>query len=377
MEYWMSTFLRPSLALTLVAISLAACDDPNPAGIPPAATEPQSYTAPAVPANGELVRLSGTVYLAYGSALYGIPDMQTFRACSGGRDKALRDVASLPAWPRYTLPSAGSPTSRPQGRAWMFGDRPLRASNGTVYLLVGCVKSGIPNPETYSAIFNGDWSRILDVSDADLNAFPTGPVATAVPLRRAGSLVESGGTVRWTRYHGGGFGIESASIMASYCRGWDEMVSNATEYNAYPERGLLNPNSGGCLRGDEYPWRGQAGSAPYAYPYGQCTSFAAWRLNQDGIEFHNWYLNQHFSDAHTWDNAAVAAGLKVDNMPKQGDIAVWESYTAGALAAGHVAYVAGVNNDGTVLVEDYNWVANSYRAQNVSRSGLKFIHFHP
>jgi surface antigen len=366
-----------SAAVYLAVLSLAACADQNPSGIKAGDAGVARYTAPTVPADGELVRLSGTVYLTYGQKLYGIPDMQTFRACAGGRDKAVRDVASLPAWPRYTLPSAGDPARRPHGRAWMFGDRPLRASNGTVYLLVGCVKSGIPNPETYTAIFNGDWNRILDVSDTDLNALPTGPVATAVPLRRAGSLVESGGTVRWTRYHGGGFGIESASIMASYCRGWDEMVSNATEYNAYPERGLLNPNTGACQRGDEYPWRGQTGSAPYAYPYNQCTSFAAWRLNQDGIEFHNWYLGQHFSDAHTWDNAALAAGLSVNTTPRQGDIAVWEAGVAGASGYGHVAYVAGVNNDGTVLVEDYNWYAGRYNSRNVSKSGLKFIHFHP
>jgi surface antigen len=305
--------------------------------------------------------------------------MQTFRACSGGRDRAVRDVSSLPAWTRRTLPSAGSPTQRPHGRAWMFGDRPVRGSNGTVYLVVGCVKSGIPTPETYTAIFNGDWSRIVDVTDTDLNALPTGPVATAVPLRRAGSLVESGGTLRWTRYHGGGFGIESAAIMASYCRGWEEMVSSTTEYNAYPERGLLHPNSGGCIRGNDYPYAGSSmsGIDPWNFYNRQCTSFTAWRLNQDGIEFHNWYLGQHFSDAHTWDNAAVAAGLSVNTSPRQGDIAVWEPYVAGASGYGHVAYVAGVNNDGTVLVEDYNWVSGSYNTRNVSKSGLKFIHFHP
>jgi surface antigen len=257
----------------------------------------------------------------------------------------------------------------------MFGDRPLRAS-GTVYLMVGCVKSGIPNPDMYNAIFNGDWNRILDVPDADLNAFPTGPVATAVPLRRAGSLVSDGQTVRWARYHGGGFGLESPEIVASYCRGWSELVTSGTEYNAYPERGLLHPSSQNCVRGDEYPWRTQSGSAPYLYPYRQCTSFAAWRLNQDGIEFHNMYLGRHFSDAHTWDNAALAAGLSVDSNPRQGDIAVWEAYVNGTGAYGHVAYVAGVNNNGTVLIEDYNWISGQYRTTTVSQTGLKFIHFH-
>ncbi|HVG45207.1 MAG TPA: CHAP domain-containing protein [Longimicrobium sp.] len=373
----MTTPLRKRGAVLLAVAALAACTDRTSSPFEPGISAPRAYTAPLVPADGELVRLAGTVYLAYGQTLYGIQDMQTLRACSGGHDRAIRDVSSLPAWTMRTLPSAGSPTARPQGRAWMFGDRPVRRSDGTVFLLVGCVKSGIPNPETYSAIFNGDWSRIVDVSDTDLNAFPTGPVAAAVPLRRAGTLVESGGTVRWTRFHGGSFGIETAALMGSYCRGWGEMVSGATEYNAYPQTGLLNPNSGGCTRGDDYPWKTQTGSAPYAYPYRQCTSFAAFRLNQDGIEFHNQYLGQWFSDAHTWDNAALAAGLSVNTTPRKGDIAVWEAGVAGASSFGHVAYVAGVNQDGTILIEDYNWIAGQYRSQSISPAGLKFIHFHP
>lgn len=88
----------PLSALVLAALS--ACSDEGRSPTSPRAGEPSyAYTAPAVPADGEFVRQVGTttVHLSYGGVLYGVPDMQTLRACTGGRETVVREVSSLPA----------------------------------------------------------------------------------------------------------------------------------------------------------------------------------------------------------------------------------------------------------------------------------------
>lgn len=372
----MSSGLRPLAIIGLAAISLAACDDQNPAGIQSHPVDPQNYTAPAEPVDGEFIRqqFTNTVYLSYGRVLYGVPDPQTLRACTGGRDRVVREVSSLPSWPQRTLPSAGDPTRRPHGRVWMYGDRPVKTStSGTVWVVVGCVKSGIPSEAVYNTMFNGDWSRIVTVSDADLAALPTGPAAQALPLRRAGTLLESGGTVRWVTFHGGSLGLDAASTMDSHCRAWSEMFSG-TEANAYTIIGILQPGSYSCVRGNDYPY--QSASMSYADPwnfyYRNCTSFAAWRLNQDGIEFHNYYGGPRWSDASNWDDVARSLGMRVDKTAKPGAIAQWNS--------NHVAYVAAVHNDGYITIEDYNagYPTNPglYNSRRITASSVEnYIHF--
>jgi surface antigen len=322
----------------------------------------------------------------FNSTLYGVPDGQTLRACTGGRDRVVREVSSLPpTWSRRTLPSAGEPTRRPHGRDWLYGDRPVRSTTtGTVYLVVGCVKSGIPNPTVYNAIFNSDWSRIIDVSEADLVALPTGPESTGLPLRRAGTLLESGGTITWVTYHGGSLGIPDPATMDSHCRGWSEMVSSPAEWNFHSVKALLQPGSYSCIRGNDYPFANKSYGTyrqaydidPWNYWYRECTSFAAFRLNQDGIEFHNQFGGYHWSHAHTWDDAArwlqtnkPGLGVRINKTPAVGAIAQWNT--------NHVAYVAGITTRGTVILEDYNLGSNglyAWRERAVSEVE-NFIHF--
>jgi surface antigen len=367
--------------LPLALVPLYACADQGPTAVSaPAGTV--AYTAPAEPVDGEFVRQTGTntVFLSYGRVLYGVQDGQTLRACTGGREKVVREVGALPGWERRTLPSAGNPQTRPHGRAWMHGDRPVQVSGDpTVWIVVGCVKSPIASGTTYQALFGDqDWSRILIVPSADLAALPTGPQASNVPLRRAGSLMESGGTVTWVTSHGSSLGIESGAIMDSYCRPWSDLVSSAAEYTVYGIKGLLQPGpSSGCLRGNDYPYAASSTSGVDAWNYynRQCTSFSAWRLNQDGIEFHNQYRGQHFSHAHTWDDAARAAGLAVNSTPKQGAVAQWNAASWNG-NYGHVAYVAAVHNDGYVTVEEYNYTAYAYGTRRIPASSIhNFIHF--
>lgn len=373
------SFIRRSAVALLALGALVACSDETAAPTGPEELNPtHAYTPPAEPVNGELIRQYGTatVYLVYNRTLYGIPDEQTLRACAGGRDRVVREVSSIPAWPKPALPSAGNPFGRPHGRAWMHGDNPVRSSNGTVYLVVGCVKSGIPNPDVYTAIFNGDWSRIRDVPDADLSALPTGPVAQPIPLRRAGTLLEYGGTVKWVTFHGGSLGLAESSTMDSHCRGWNEM-SSAAEANSYAINGILQPGSYSCVRGNEYPFANQSygtyrpayDADPWQFWYRECTSFVAWRLNQDGIEFHNYYRGPHWGNADNWDNAAYSAGVRVDKTPRVGAVAQWNSM--------HVAYVSAVHTNGEITLEEYNRNYDGrYSYRRVSPSVVEnFIHF--
>ncbi|MEV0611199.1 FG-GAP-like repeat-containing protein [Polymorphospora rubra] len=124
---------------------------------------------------------------------------------------------------------------------------------------------------------------------------------------------------------------------------------------------------------DDYPYRGQSsGVDPWNYYKGQCTSFVAWRLNDRlGIDFTNRYKGQHFSNANTWDDAARRAGLTVSGTPRAGAVAQTD---AGSF--GHVAWVARVNSNGTVLIEEYNWATPSgYGTRTVPASSFRYIYF--
>ncbi len=111
----------------------------------------------------------------------------------------------------------------------------------------------------------------------------------------------------------------------------------------------------------------------YFYPC-QCTSYVAWKLNQNGINFDNSYEGVHWGNAENWDNAADNANISYDNTPRVGDIAVWDPWTGGAYAEGHVAYVESVNSDGSVNISEYNFgVPLGYSTRNNLRAS-HYIH---
>jgi surface antigen len=372
---------RHTLAV-LGALILTGCNESIPTEARPDSATPSGYTAPSQPVNGEFIRQNGqnVVFLVYNQVLYAIPDMQTLRACTGGYENVVRGVTTLPAWPQHSLPSAGNPTTRPHGRAWIHGDRPVQASGGgAVYLLVGCVRSGIPSEAVYQATFGDlNWGRIVAVSGSDLMAFPEGPLASGVPLRRAGTLLNDG-WVKWVTYHGGSLGVPDPATMDAYCRPWSDLINSASEHGAYADQWTRQGTSASCLRGNDYPFptSNMNGVDPWNYYNRQCTSFAAWRLNQEGTEFHNMFRGYHFSNANTWDDAARSAGLPVNGTPKRGAVAQWEAGAFGASSAGHVAIVSAVHNDGTVTVEEYNWaVYGGYGTRRINAANVSnYIHF--
>jgi len=129
---------------------------------------------------------------------------------------------------------------------------------------------------------------------------------------------------------------------------------------------------------DDYPYKGQTGVDPWGFYKGYCTSFVAWRMNQNAGagSFTNFMDGGRWGDAGNWADNARKLGITVDRTPAVGSIAWWAAGTVSS--AGHVAYVEGVNANGTIVVEDYNYsVDRGYTRRTITASSVSgFIHFH-
>ncbi|BBX68844.1 hypothetical protein MPSYJ_23050 [Mycolicibacterium psychrotolerans] len=130
--------------------------------------------------------------------------------------------------------------------------------------------------------------------------------------------------------------------------------------------GVLQPIPGGGgggttvpsgLRGDDYPAFLKSPSVesltpdPYGFFARQCTSFVAFRLRTaNGIaNFHNTMEGKRFGNANNWAKNARALKKTVDGNPTVGSVAVDETGPWG-----HVAWVAEVRTNGTIVIEEYN-----------------------
>ncbi|WP_050348059.1 CHAP domain-containing protein [Arsenicicoccus sp. oral taxon 190] len=133
------------------------------------------------------------------------------------------------------------------------------------------------------------------------------------------------------------------------------------------------PAAAAAGTGDDYPTalRTPARDAvvdPWLFYNRECTSFTAWRLNQQlgtpaaPYAFSNTMrgpngTSVHFGNAGAWRDAAVAGGWRVDQVPAVGAVAWFAAYSPGAGRFGHVAIVTAIAPDGTVSIEEYNVAA--------------------
>ncbi len=133
---------------------------------------------------------------------------------------------------------------------------------------------------------------------------------------------------------------------------------------------------------DDYPQKYKDGALDaiideWRYYNRECTSFVAWRLNsRNGVDFYNYYGGVNFGDAGTWGSAARSIGITVDMNPAPGSV-FWQQ----SGKYGHVAWVNTVNDDGTVTIEEYNWLIDNsyydgaYHSRNVAvGSASGYIH---
>ncbi|HWL60971.1 MAG TPA: CHAP domain-containing protein [Microbacteriaceae bacterium] len=131
--------------------------------------------------------------------------------------------------------------------------------------------------------------------------------------------------------------------------------------------------------GNDYPWSGITwGQSSLNYTMGQCTDFAAWRLNRDvGSYGEPWalpwsVLTPNGGNARDWYDAWLNNGWLTSSEPVVGSIA-WFGY-----GANHVAYVSAVNGDGTILIEEYNWdVTSGYGARTIAASSIPAFLYPP
>ena len=107
---------------------------------------------------------------------------------------------------------------------------------------------------------------------------------------------------------------------------------------------------------------------------GECTSYTAYRLNQNGVALRNWFNGAHFSDGRTWVAAARSIGLTVSTTPVAGSV-----YCTTGGNYGHVAFVESVAQNGTANIAEYNYqVGHQFdRRTGISANGQSsfFIHF--
>lgn len=141
-------------------------------------------------------------------------------------------------------------------------------------------------------------------------------------------------------------------------------AANNAAYNA----------SGARAMGDDYPWpyelyEGQGGGlSPLNYYFRECVDFVAWRLNRDQGYYaapYKWVwsnLTPFGGNGGQWSYNWEALGRTVSTVPVAGAVA----YTGG----NHVAYVKAVNADGTVLIEEYNYIPHMYSQRTIAASSV-------
>ena len=132
--------------------------------------------------------------------------------------------------------------------------------------------------------------------------------------------------------------------------------------------------SGAREAGDDYPWPYEltddmgGGLSPLNYYYRECVDFVAWRLNRDQGYYaapFKWVwanLTPTGGNGGQWMYAWEQHGWPVSNTPIPGAVA----YTGG----NHVAYVKTVNADGTVTLEEYNYVPGAYSQRTIPASSV-------
>ena len=134
--------------------------------------------------------------------------------------------------------------------------------------------------------------------------------------------------------------------------------------------------------GDDYPWYNMptesqgGGLSPLSYYYRECVDFVAWRLNRDaGSTGSSWRwtwnsLTPGGGNASAWASAWSNHGWTTSKTPVVGAVA-WFNYN-------HVAYVQSVGGDGSVVLEEYNWMgSHAYHKRTVSPSDVALFLYPP
>ncbi len=156
-----------------------------------------------------------------------------------------------------------------------------------------------------------------------------------------------------------------------------EDLEQIRQQAAVASANALYASSGARALGDDYPWPTAGDTlSPLNYYYRQCTDFVAWRLNRDVGSFaapFRWAwadLTPNGGDAYQWKSAWEVHGWTVSPTPVVGSVA-WFGWD------NHVSYVKQVNDDGSVLLEEYNYVYRSYGQRTLQPSEVEAFLYPP
>jgi len=149
------------------------------------------------------------------------------------------------------------------------------------------------------------------------------------------------------------------------------------QQSAIASENELYAASGARELGDDYPWA-TAGYDLSAlnYYYRECTDFVAWRLNRDVGSFSapfRWAwadLTPNGGNASQWKAAWDDHGWTISATPVVGSVA-WFGWD------NHVAYVKAVNADGSVLLEEYNYVNRVYSQRILASADVEAFLYPP
>lgn len=115
---------------------------------------------------------------------------------------------------------------------------------------------------------------------------------------------------------------------------------------------IIIPNGQQVVAASRSTYGGAAGVGNYkatygynGYDYGFCTWYVADRRAKLGRP-----LPSNLGDAWTWDDRAIKAGIRVDNIPAVGAAVV----TKTNVGPGHVAIVEAINPDGSIWISEMN-----------------------
>ncbi len=119
---------------------------------------------------------------------------------------------------------------------------------------------------------------------------------------------------------------------------------------------------------------------PWRFYERECTSYVAWRLNNEFklLELDFLFSNDLDGDggidlgsAISWVDGAARLGYKVNYQPQVGSVAYWSNYSSG-----HVAYVESINVDGTVNVSEYRSNSGGIYSYTQGVRAEKYIHIY-
>ncbi len=129
---------------------------------------------------------------------------------------------------------------------------------------------------------------------------------------------------------------------------------------------------------DDYPYKDDTGyMSTLRYGIRQCTDFVAWRLNRDAGSFGepwlmDWgYLTPGGGDASDWAGQWQAHGWATSTIPVVGSVAWFGA------SENHVAYVQAVNDDGTIVIEEYNWTPLTYGIRTIDTTSIPLFLYPP